>query len=191
MFLSGMNECEKSEIRLKYISGEALRLIIDYCYTGEIEINTENVEKLLSAASQLEFVEIEEECSKFLEILLKKDPVNCVSCYLVAQQYNFASLKKLSKQLMLVHFMEIKDNEGFLMLDFDVLLELVCSDKLNVQREEVVFSAVVEWMKYNEVDRRKHLIPLLRVMRFTLMEGTVEYSFLIDYQKKDFVNILC
>lgn len=179
MFSSGMSECEKREIPLQDIDGEALRLIIDYCYTGEIEINAENVETLLPAASQLEFVEIEEECSKFLEIFLQKHPLNCLSYYLVAQRYNFAGLKMMAQEIMLKYFMKIKDAEEFLMLDFDALFGLICSDKLNVEREEFIFLAAMKWIKHNENSRRKYLVKVLNVMRFTQMEGTVSIKYIL------------
>lgn len=173
MFTSGMKESEKKEIPLENVSGEALRLIIQYCYTGEIEINVDNVEMLLPAASHLEFVEIEKECSKFLEIILEKNPLNCLSYYLTGFLYNFDGLMMLAKQLMCKHFMEIKDAEEFLLLEFDVLLELIGSDDLKVDREEDAFNAVMKWVNHEQSSRKQYLADLLKSIRFSQMDVTV------------------
>lgn len=173
MFSSGMSESEKKEIPLKDVSGEALRLIIQYCYTGEIEINVNNVEMLLPAASQLEFVEIEEECSKFLETMLEKNPLNCLSYYFTAFYYNFDDLMMLAKRLMCEHFVKIKDAKEFFLLDFHVLLEIVRSDDLKVDREEDVFNAVVKWLNHDQSNRKQYSADLLKLIRFSQMDATV------------------
>lgn len=178
MFASGMIESEQKEIRLKNISGEALRLITDYCYNGEIEINTNNIETLLPAASQLEFVEIETECSKFLEDSLKQEPLNCLSHYLTAYTFNFCKLRSMAMQFMYDNFEKIKDTEDFLLLDIDGLFKLVRNDELKAEREDNVFTAVMSWINHNEKNRKQHLVNLLKNIRYTYMDATVKCCFL-------------
>lgn len=175
MFASGMAESDKMEIKLHDIAGEALQLLINYCYTGEIEITAGNVELLLPAASQLEFVEIEEECSKFLECFLEKNPLNCISYYAVAELYDFADLMKLSMQLMCKHFTAIKITQDFLEIKPQLLFKLIASNDLNVEREEEVFGAVNSWINYDQNARAKHTVDLFKDIRFTLMEFSVEF----------------
>lgn len=171
-----MSESEQKKIILKNISGQALRLIIDYCYTGEIEINADNIETLLPAASQLEFVEIETECSKFLENLLEKNPLNCLSYYSAAYLYNFEGLKSLAIKFMCEQFKEIKDTEDILSLEFDGLVELVKHDELKAEREEDVFTTVLNWINHDEESRKQHLTELLKNVRYTQMEATVSVT---------------
>ena len=49
------------------------------------------------------------------------------------------------------------DSEEFQLLPLNQLVDIICSDELNVRNEEQVFSAVMAWLKYNMQDRRPHL----------------------------------
>lgn len=175
MFSSGMTESDKTEIKLHGIAGEALQLLINYCYTGEIKISTANIELLLPAASQLEFVELEKECSKFLQGFLKRNPRNCISYYAVAELYNFFDLKELSIKLMFTQFMDITSTEAFSEMSPQLLLKLIESNDLNVEREEEVFSAVNSWINYDKNARAKYAKDFFKVIRFTHMEFSVEF----------------
>lgn len=49
------------------------------------------------------------------------------------------------------------ESEEFLLLPVGQLVDIICSDELNVRSEEQVFNAVMSWLKYNVADRRQHL----------------------------------
>lgn len=48
--------------------------------------------------------------------------------------------------------------------------ELVQSDELNVYNEADVFDAIMRWHKYDEENRRPHLINLLSLLRIPQLE---------------------
>lgn len=171
-----MDESKVNEISLIDVNGTALRLLIDYCYSGEIEITNENVVIILAAASRYEFVRVEEECSRFLEHFLKLNPLNCLSYLPLADQYTLDGLKNLSHQLACKHFMEIKETDEFLLLDAHQLLKLIKSDELKVAQEKDVYLAVMAWINYDKKSRKKFIQDLFRSIRFIQIEITVSFS---------------
>lgn len=164
------------EIAIGCITGDRLRAVIDYFYTGQIEIAPDNVEILLYVASEFEFVDITEECSKYLEFYLNKNPLNCAAYYAVADMYNIADLRRLSMQFMCHFFNIIKDTPSFAEISPNLLLELLSSDNLNVQREEDVFNAVLAWITFDESNRMRYRAVLFKLIRFTLMEIPVKFQ---------------
>lgn len=175
MLSTDMKEARMGAIELKDVDGDTLRFLINYCYTGEIEITSDNIETLLPAASRYEFVEIEEECSKFLGKFLKRNPLNCIAYYTFAHLYNLVGLKELARQLICKHFMEIKDSEDFLALDVDELIAVIKSDDLMAPNEEEIFNAVMSWIARDEIERKSISAKILEVIRFTQMDITVKY----------------
>lgn len=174
MFSSGMQESRMPQITLEDVDGETLKLLINFCYSGNIEIGPKNIEGLLAAASRYEFVEIEKQCSEFLEFLLKKNPLNCLSYYFLAHVYNFNGLKKQCKRLLCQYFMELNGTAEFLLLHFEQLCELIKCDDLYVNREEGVFNAVMMWINHDKSEREKYKEDLFKLIRLPQMDGTVE-----------------
>lgn len=56
--VSHFMEVDQNEILLGGIDGDSLRTIIDFCYSCEIEINTDNVCDVMAAASRMELVRL-------------------------------------------------------------------------------------------------------------------------------------
>lgn len=61
------------EICMYGVNGKSLRLLVDFCYTGEFKITVDNVINLLAAASRYRFVAVEKHCLDFLERLIGTD----------------------------------------------------------------------------------------------------------------------
>lgn len=60
-------EGRKDEVIIEDIDGPTLKSIIDYCYTGCIDITEENVDSIFAAASKSEFTELVRRCRKFCD----------------------------------------------------------------------------------------------------------------------------
>ena len=91
--------------------------------------------------------------------------------------------------------MEVVENEEFLLLPIEQLIEICRSEELNVTTEEQVYQAVMAWVKYNIAERRQHLSLALQHVRMTLLSpkflvGTVGADLLIksDETCRDLVD---
>lgn len=70
------NQANQKEFRLADLHGAELRVLIEYCYTGHIQITSDNIEFVYPAALKLKFDEIEEECLGCFERFLQINPSN-------------------------------------------------------------------------------------------------------------------
>lgn len=71
-----MLERNKDIVELHDIEAQSLKQLIDFAYTGEIDITEENVQVLLPASSLLQIQSVREACCKFL--LRQLHPSNCL-----------------------------------------------------------------------------------------------------------------
>lgn len=176
MFSCGLRKYLGRKLELPDISGAELQLIVHYCYTGQITITFDNIGIVLSAATRYEFTEIEKMCSDILKCHVEKNPKNCLSYYSLAHSFNLKDLKQFSKELVLKHFMELKDSDKFLLLDFDLLHELMKTDELIDASEKDIFNTATTWINYDKINRVKYVSDIAKVIRFDQIDLTVSHK---------------
>lgn len=71
MFFGSLRESHQEEIKLGEVLGEPLQMLIQYCYTGTIELREDNVETLLATACLLQLTSVVSACCNFLGELTK------------------------------------------------------------------------------------------------------------------------
>lgn len=71
-----MKEHSLAEIEIHELDPVAIEVLIDYAYTGQITITTDNVQVLLPASSLLQMPDVREACCRFL--LRQLHPTNCL-----------------------------------------------------------------------------------------------------------------
>ena len=100
MFSHGMKEASSNEVEFLDMDPKALKDIVDYMYSGSLEIDQQNAESLLSAASMLQMPEIVEKCCKKWKSLL--DECNCIGIWLFADARGCSDLASVAFKHVLV-----------------------------------------------------------------------------------------
>ena len=72
---------------------------------------------------------------------------------------------------VLKNFAAVAADESFAELPLEAIAELLGSDKLNVEREEVALGAALDWVKHDAESRHEALLQLLPLVRFPMMDG--------------------
>lgn len=171
MFLGSLRESKEDEITLVDVQGEPLQILVQYCYTGTIELREDNVEILLSTACLLQLTQVVNACCNFLAKQLH--PSNCLGFALFAEQQSCHTLFKLSTSYTCQHFMQVCKNQEFYQLSADQLATLLKSDDLNVPTEQDVFHALMSWAQHDFVVREKCIPDLLSLIRLPLLSPAV------------------
>lgn len=174
MFTTELQEGGQQEITIKKVNGAILYQLIEYCYSGEIAINSANVQVLLRTASMLQFTEVGDNCTEFY--IEKLNASNCLGVWEMAELYNIKRLKEAAHDFVLDYFGEVSACHEFLLLDIDQLSVLLQDDDLIVPREEDVFIALMDWVKHDLDDRKPLLENLLKCVRFIHVKDSVSDS---------------
>lgn len=164
MFDSGLDESTSGKVELKGADPQILRSIIDYIYTAEITITTENAQRLLQACDQFRLDSLQEACENF--ILQEIEPFNCIGFYKFSKLLALKKLRHGARTEMLTKFKEIvQTSTEFKELSSDELIEYVSDDELNVETENVVFDAVVKWVEFDTSVRRYAFDAIIKHVR--------------------------
>ncbi|XP_073990192.1 kelch-like protein 17 isoform X2 [Rhodnius prolixus] len=167
MFNDDMAERQSREVVLHEIDVMALKLLVDYSYTGGILITEDNVQVLLPASSLLQICSVREACCEFL--LKQLHPSNCLGIRSFADAHGCTELQNKSYRFALQNFQEVMNTEEFLLLPFSEVEELISNNQLNIASEEKVFLAVLNWVKHCVSDRVQFIAKLLSHVRLPLM----------------------
>lgn len=167
MFTSDLTEKSSDEVSIKDIDEQAMELLIDFCYTGQIVIDETNVQTLLPAACLLQLQEIQEVCCEFLKKQL--DPSNCLGIRAFADTHSCRDLLRIADKFTQHNFQEVMHSEEFMLLPVNQLVDIISSDELNVINEEQVYEAVLGWIRYNVNERKQYLYQVLQHVRLPLL----------------------
>lgn len=167
MFTLEMAESKKNRIELYDIDSKSMKDILEYAYTGKVKITRRNAQNLLGAASLFQILPVQRACAKFMETQL--DIHNCVGINYFAEVHNCIALKIKAREFIEKNFVEVCQNDEFLSLTYNKLAEIVTSDELNVEKEEVVLDAVLSWIEQEYEARKEFFCDLLRMIRISLV----------------------
>ncbi|XP_003746812.1 kelch-like protein 17 [Galendromus occidentalis] len=159
MFNSKLIESTSSEIVIHDVDHKSLKTIVDYCYCGNLYLCTESVQPLLQAACLLQMEKIIITCVGFF--LLRLDPTNCIGVRALADTLSLQSLQSSADFYIVRNFRQVVKSEEFLQLTASEVERLLSDNRLNVPGEEVVFQAIMRWVKHSE----KRICELGRLLK--------------------------
>ena len=93
MFSTGMLESREEKILIQEMDSGVLGKLIDFAYTGDIELTADNVLELLSASSRLQMDAVQNLCCDYLREQL--DAHNCLEIRSFAEQYGCSNLTEV------------------------------------------------------------------------------------------------
>lgn len=167
-------EGQEQEVSIADIDGATLKLIIDFCYTGELRITDDNIMQVIAAASAMELVLIEEKCQQFWNDILEIS--NCVEMFSLADRYSFVLLRKRALDMICEYFekVPIADLQA---LTFPCFSELIKCDQIHaVWQEEFIFQRMALWVDYDEVNRAIHAPELFQSIRLEILSKNVRLA---------------
>lgn len=168
-------ESQEEEVYIADIDGTTLKLIIDFCYTGQLQITDDNIAQIISAATAMELVVIEEKCQQFWTKILAAS--NCVGIFSVADRYSFLELRQRSRDMICEYFEEVSTSE-VQTLTFSCFSELLKCDHLHAMwQEEFIFQRMTQWIDYDEINRSDFAPELFQLIRLEILAKPVSDFF--------------
>lgn len=168
MFSHNLREGRDFRVSFQEVSPWTMKRIIDYVYTGNLEITTENAQELLSAGSLFEFPAIVAACCDFLKQQLHIS--NCLGIEEFAMIHSCKKLQDEAHKFVLENFSSVLECDEFLHLSLNRLKDYIASDWIEVQVEDTVYEAVMKWINYDIDERRSDLLELLEEVRLPVVD---------------------
>ena len=176
---NGMKESTEGVIRLEMLSEFVMRQIMEFMYTGRVQISTEgNAQELMAIADYLVLPKLKTLAEKVL--VEKLNVSNAISTYCLAEKYQCQQLVSDTKSFILANFTDVAKTEGFLNLSSEKVKMWIASDNIDVRTEEDVFKVIVTWVERDKSERKKNFAELFRQVRLVYVSR--------DYLRSDVVT---
>lgn len=167
MLLSDMEESKKHQIVLKDVDPGVMGVILRYLYTSDITLTEQNVQDIFIVANMYQIPSIFSVCVSYLQEKLVLG--NCLAIFRLGLLLDCPSLTLGARDFICERFQVVIRDPDFHQLSPSELAIIITSDALNIKREELVFEALMDWVKHDETSRTKDLPELLHCIRFRLM----------------------
>ncbi len=160
MLTNGMKETRQRYIVLKEVDVVAWEAVLDYMYTGQMNVsnpwNEVNVDKALQCLKCADWLQMEELVDE-ISLLMAGELYgrNCLKILAVTDRLGMTGLRDMAMKTVVENFYAVWDYSGFIGLLFDVVLEVLRCDELVVRSELDVFFAVIRcivWSRNSEID---------------------------------------
>ena len=172
LFQSEMKEKEEGIIRFEEISASILKDVLEFIYTGYVEIHDEQSAKdLIIAADYLFLVSLKTIAERFLTELLTD--FNCISTFYFADKYQCEELASTSRKFIHENFASVAELDEFLDLETEEVERWISSDDICVAAEVDVLKIIQKWTAQNESDRKAKFEELFRHVRLVLVSRDV------------------
>ncbi|XP_071338366.1 kelch-like protein 22 isoform X2 [Trachinotus anak] len=176
MFAGGLRETQQKEIPIHGVSYMAMKKILDYIYTSEIELDVECVQEVLIAATLVQLENVINFCCDFLFSWL--DESNILEVHHLADLYGLQQLNARIHSYMLRNIQTLSRTDVYRQLPQDEVFRALSSEELQVNSENEVYEAALhyhyspEQVETDQVYLQDNL-KMLDAVRFCLIEKQV------------------
>ena len=157
-----MKEKEEGVIRLKDTSKVLMEEVLEYLYTGYVDINDNNAFELMAVANYFLITSLKLLSSKFIQDTLCAS--NSIMAYYSSVKYQCSDLREAAKSFILANFMAVSKSNDFLNLNLEQVEEWISSDEVVIKGEKEVFMAILIWTEHN-TERKQSFYKLFRHVR--------------------------
>ena len=161
---SDMRESKEGVVRLEMLSESRLEDILEFIYTGSVQIlDEENARSLIEMADYLFLPQLQTLAGSVLA--QKLDISNCISTYYFAERHQCEKLVSNAKQIILSNFTNVANTEDFLKMSNKEVEMWISSGDIDVSSEEDVFKIILAWIDHDKSVRKKYFAELFRHVR--------------------------
>ena len=158
-----MKEKKEGVIRLEEAIKGLMEDILEYLYTGHVEISERNAVDFLAMADYLIIPSLK---AKSCEVISQSmSHTNCLLFYYAAMSYQCTELQERTRNFIFANFMSVTGTDDFLELSRKQVEEWISRDEIKVKSEEEVFQVIVKWMEERESGEHEEFFQLLRHVR--------------------------
>ena len=164
---SEMREKDEGVIRFEDISGLILADVLEFIYTGNVEVNETNATDLIIAAEYLLIEGLKTKSGRFLEQQITSS--NCISTFRFAEKYRCEELVANSTKFILDNFASVAESEEFLDQKAEEVEKWISNDEIRLATEEDVLKIILNWIEHDKSERKDKFKKLFGQVRLVLL----------------------
>lgn len=178
-----LKEISTNGIELHEVSENIFELLLNYVYTGTINVDDTLLCDIIVASDYFGFIEITEFYCKYL--CEKLNELNAIDIYKFLSSYFKFYYAEKAKLYLCKNYTNLISTQKFLNIDFVLLIELLKNHNLIVNSEFEIFESVVQWLAYDYENRFGYLKDLLSLIRISSLKSIKITNYLNDIECDD------
>lgn len=123
MFCSQLNEKKRFQITIQDLSPHAVKTIVEFAYTADLELTEETVQSVMQTATMMQIPAVEKLCCSFLVKHLH--PSNCLGIRDFAHVVACFELGETADKYCEENFSEVSQHEEFLKLEVEEVQNII------------------------------------------------------------------
>jgi hypothetical protein len=149
-----------NSIELRDIEPSTFSSLLRYIYSGQIELDENNVQELLIASDMFQLDEVVKFCCHYLSISLNEK--NVLDVWKIANELECSSLKDDAEHYILTHFRSLIKLDMIKLFSHNLLSKIISNDDLIVDNEQQVLEAILMWYINNHEQSSEQLFDNIR-----------------------------
>ena len=164
---SNMKENREGIVRFEEISGSVLKDVLEFIYSGTVDVTQENAEKLIAAGNYLIIPGLKTASGRFLE--REMSHINCISTFYLAEKYECDEFITNSRLFIHENIVTVAKLDEFLLLEAKEIERWISSDEITVKEEADVFKIILDWVNHRKSERKAAFEELFRHVRLSFL----------------------
>ncbi|KAJ5070075.1 pep-cterm sorting domain-containing protein [Anaeramoeba ignava] len=191
LFKSKMKEYQENKLILKDVSSSILSSILNYVYSGKIEINSENAIQILIFSSKYLIDELINVSSKFIKKNLQIETI--VDILKLSDSMNLTKLLDSAYQFIFDNFNEFIKTPFFLELEENHLNSILSNGEIQINEFEL-FQSIIKWGKHkSNINQEKENEKLEKKEKEKIQDqisNIIDKIRFIDFSNKELADTL-
>ena len=164
---SNMKENREGIVRFEEISGSVLKDVLEFIYSGTVDVTQENAEELIAAGNYLIIPGLKTASGRFLE--REMSHINCISTFYLAEKYECDELITNSRLFIHKNIVAVAKLDEFLLLQAKEIERWISSDEITVNEEADVFKIILDWVNHRKNERKTAFEELFGHVRLSFL----------------------
>nr|XP_039248558.1 kelch-like protein 7 [Styela clava] len=146
---------------LEKLEPEIVRSCIDFMYTGEVELNDDNLDEITEAAHLFGLKEIEKMSAKIF--IKDMDVYNGMAIRRVGRRYHWDDIVEQTERFLKSNCIKVLMTDVFVIYSKDELVWLLDNKQLSHPLEEMqIWASIIKWTEHHMDQREPYLFELLQ-----------------------------
>ena len=164
---SNMKENREGIVRFEEISGSVLKDVLEFIYSGTVDVTQENAEELIAAGNYLIIPGLKTASGRFLE--RETSHINCISTFYLAEKYECDELITNSRLFIHKNIVSVAKLDEFLLLQAKEIERWISSEEITVKEEADVFKIILDWVNHRKNERKTAFEELFGHVRLSFL----------------------
>lgn len=166
MLSHDMLETREESTDLRGMTLKGIEPLIEYVYTGMLDINLDNIQDVMAGATFLQISNAVDLCTKFLKEKMTFD--NAEDLLKIGELFSVGSLREYYRNFILKNFLKFVESSSFLKTNADTLADYLSDNALVTTSESMLFHHCMQWFRHDEKSRASQAHKVFENIRMNL-----------------------